>query len=77
LQNLAPWLTDTPQAGQESSNFVPHCSQNSASALFSVRHFEQSITLPQARREGLGFLRMRCQSVGESAVDFGKHPRRK
>src|SRR5215831_2381322 len=43
LQNRAPGLTAVLHAGQTSSNFDPHCSQNTASEGLSVLHDEHSI----------------------------------
>jgi len=77
LQNRAPKLSDALHAGQASSSFDPHDSQNEASAGLSLLHFAQSIGLPvQFIKQRLSVFQIGgVEALGEPPVDVGEQHR--
>src|SRR5208283_1725569 len=72
LQNRAPGLSDALHAGQVSSSFDPHDSQNDESAGLSLLHFAQRMGLStQLVEQRLRVLQVGgVEAFGEPVVDF-------
>ena len=75
LQNRAPGLTAALHAGQISSSFDPHCSQNVASGGLSVLQEGHCMALgAQLVQQGLGVLQVGgVEALGEPVIDFSEH----